>query len=215
MNDERETMNDEPRTTPDARRPTDDKENHTGHVDLSRVVSIPNILSISRLFLLPAILLLLQARQTGPALTLMAISWLSDALDGYFARRLNQVTNLGKILDHLVDKIWVGTVLVMLVATRGLPVFIAAAVIARDLLIVTGSFLIMDTRRKIVSSNTIGKITGTSFALLMLLYVIDNGYEVLRLPKLIALYVVVALVVISFANYVIVYLRTMRRKGEE
>jgi cardiolipin synthase len=181
------------------------------HLELTKALTVPNVLSISRLLLLPAILLLLQSRQTIPALTLMCISWLTDALDGHLARRLNQVTTLGKILDHFVDKIWVGTILVMLVAVRSLPVYIAAAVIGRDLLIVIGSLLILDTRRQIVSSNLVGKATGCSFALLMLLYVVDNGYRWLHLPKQIMVWIVTGLIAISFANYVVVYIRWMRR----
>jgi CDP-diacylglycerol--glycerol-3-phosphate 3-phosphatidyltransferase len=174
------------------------------------VTTIPNLLSISRLFLLPPILLLLQSRQPIPALGLMLISWLTDALDGYFARKLNQVTNLGRILDHLVDKIWVGAVLVMLAATRGLPRYIAAAVIGRDLLIAAGSLVIMNRRRHIVQSNIIGKATGTSFAILMLLYMIDNGFPWLKVPKVAALWTVTGLIGVSFVNYVVFYIRFMR-----
>jgi len=183
------------------------------HAEIPRVLNVPNVLSISRLFLLPAILLLLQSRQMLLALALMVISWITDALDGYLARRLNQVTAVGKILDHTVDKIWVGTVLVMLAATRGLPVLIPALVIGRDLLIVIGSLLILDRRRHVVSSNAIGKVTGFSFALLMILYVIDNNWPWMRQPKLVMLWVVGCMVVISFVNYVVVYIRAMRRAG--
>jgi cardiolipin synthase len=181
------------------------------HVEMPRLLNIPNILSISRLFLLPVILLLLQARQTIPALALMTVSWITDGLDGYLARRLNQVTTVGKILDHAVDKIWVGTVLVMLTSTRGLPVFIPALVIGRDLLIVIGSVLILDRRRYVVSSNALGKLTGCSFALLMVLYLVDNNWHWLRQPKLVMLWVVSCLVALSLVNYVVVYFRTMRR----
>jgi CDP-diacylglycerol--glycerol-3-phosphate 3-phosphatidyltransferase len=181
---------------------------------VTRVISIPNILSLSRLLMLPPILLLLQARQGTAALVLMIISWVTDGLDGYLARRLHQVTNLGKVLDHLVDKIWVGTILVMLAATRGLPFWIAGAVIGRDLLIVVGSLLILDQRRFVVSSNAIGRITGCAFALLMLLYVVDNGYHWMRWPKLVALWVVGALIAVSFLNYLWVYVRRMRNTGK-
>lgn len=177
---------------------------------MPRVLNIPNVLSISRLLLLPAILLLLQQRQTIPALALMVVSWITDGLDGYLARRLNQVTTVGKILDHVVDKIWVGTVLVMLAETRGLPVLIPALVIGRDLLIVVGSMLILDRRRRIVSSNPIGKITGCCFALLMTLYAVDNNWPWMRQPKQVMLWVVSCMVAISFVNYVVVYIRNMR-----
>lgn len=187
-------------------------EGQVHHVEMPRVLNIPNVLSISRLFLLPVILLLLRSRQTMiPALALMFVSWVTDGLDGYLARRLNQVTTVGKILDHLVDKIWVGTVLVMLVATRGLPVVVPALVIGRDLLIVIGSMLILDRRHHVVSSNVIGKITGCSFAALMILYLVDNKWSWMRQPKHVMLWVVSCMVAVSFVNYVVVYVRTMRR----
>lgn len=201
---------DKPMTTEPANHEGNDTAQEGGR--LSRIVSIPNVLSLSRLLVLPVILLMLQSRQMIPALALMLLSWITDALDGYYARKLHQVTTLGKILDHLVDKIWVGTILVMLVAIRGLPAYLAWAVIGRDLLIVAGSLMLLDRRREIVSSNVIGKITGSFFATLMLLYVVDNGYEWLQLPKRIVTWIVSGMIVVSLANYVVVYVRHMARR---
>lgn len=177
--------------------------------ELSRVVTLPNILSISRLFLLLPILLALQAHQTVVALGLMLTSWVTDALDGYFARRRNQVTNLGRILDHLVDKIWVGAVLVMLAATRELPRIIAGAVIGRDMLIALGSLIIIRRQRIVVQSDIIGKATGSSLAILMFLYILDNGLRWLKLARTVALWVAVGLTVASLVNYIVYYFRLM------
>jgi cardiolipin synthase (CMP-forming) len=182
----------------------------------ARIVTVPNILSVSRLFLLPVVLFLLYRRSGGAAVALMAVSWVTDALDGFFARRLNQVSNLGRVLDHLVDKVWVGSVLVTLVFISDLPLAIAAAVILRDLLILVGSGVIMRSRGSFVSSDVVGKITGFAFALLILFYT-------LRLPGLVKYkpavdYSVGALIAVSFVNYVTVFLRRMGRfdlPGEE
>jgi cardiolipin synthase len=182
----------------------------------SKLVTVPNILSLSRLMLLPVVLLLLFRRQGVAAVVVMAVSWTTDALDGYLARRLGQVSNLGRVLDHLVDKIWVGTVLVCLVYLSDLPLLIAGAVILRDLLILTGSIVIMKSKGSFVSSDVVGKIAGCAFALMILFYT-------LRLPALLRYrtavdYSVGVLVVVSFVNYTFMFLRKMARfrlPGEE
>ncbi len=172
-----------------------------------RILTLPNLLSLSRLVFLPIILLLLGRGQGIAALILMVVSWITDALDGYFARRFNQVSNLGRVLDHLVDKIWIGTVLVMLVIVRDLPVFIAAAVLGRDLLILAGSMVIMKARGTFVSSDVLGKMTGTAFALLIVFYTLS--LPCLQPYKLYVDSTITVLIVVSALNYFTVFLRWM------
>ncbi len=179
-------------------------------IDFERVLTLPNFLSLSRLFLLPLILFFLATKKDIAGLVLMLISWLTDALDGYIARRTNQVTNLGKILDHLVDKIWVGVILVTLVIVKDLPVWIAGVVIVRDLLIVVGASLIIQKKNQIFSSNIIGKITGFFLAVLMVSYLLDFSHSnVIKNTFLIA---VTVLVFSSFVNYLYRFIRALRTK---
>jgi cardiolipin synthase len=193
-----------------------DNHSRNSHTTAARIVTIPNILSVSRIVLLPIVLLLLFKHQNTAAVAVMVVSWSTDALDGYLARRLNQVSNLGRVLDHLVDKVWVGSVLVALMFIRDLPFFIAAAVILRDLLILAGSGVIMKTKGSFVSSDVVGKITGCAFALMIVFYTLE-------IPPLMKFksavdFVVTVLVVVSFLNYVTVFLRRMARfrlPGEE
>jgi len=182
----------------------------------ARIVTVPNVLSVSRLFLLPFVLFLLYRRSAPAAVAVMVVSWITDGLDGFFARKLHQVSNLGRVLDHLVDKVWVGSVLVTLVFISDLPLAIAAAVLLRDLLILAGSGVIMKRRGSFVSSDVVGKVTGCAFALLILFYT-------LRLPALARFkpavdYSIGALILVSFINYATVFLRRMghfRLPGEE
>ncbi|MEO0098035.1 MAG: CDP-alcohol phosphatidyltransferase family protein [candidate division WOR-3 bacterium] len=174
--------------------------------EVIRFANVPNFLTLSRLFLLPLILLFLITQQFHSALILMLLSWLSDALDGFLARRLNQVTEVGKILDHLVDKIWVGSVFVVLVLTKKLPFSIALGVIIRDLLIVLGgSFLIK--RGVIPYSNIFGKLTGFFFALLIVTYTLS--IKIIAQP---VLYITWSLLIISFFSYIPFFIRN--RKGK-
>ncbi|UCG42860.1 MAG: CDP-alcohol phosphatidyltransferase family protein [candidate division WOR-3 bacterium] len=175
----------------------------------ARLVTVPNLLSLSRLVLLPVVLLLLARNQDIAALAVMAVSWITDGLDGFLARRLHQVTDLGRVLDHLVDKIWTGAVLVTLVYLRDLPLLIAAAVILRDLLILTGSLVIMRSRGSFVSSDVLGKITGFAFALLVVYYTLQ--LSALQGYKTYVDYTIGILIVVSFLNYVAVFLKRMGR----
>lgn len=192
-----------------------------------RLLTVPNLLSISRLVMLPLVLFFLLRREAVAAVIVMFISWFTDTLDGYLARRLKQVTNIGRVLDHLVDKIWVGAVLITLVFISDLPLVIAGAVLVRDLLILAGNAMVMKVKGSFVSSDVVGKITGCAFALLILFYTLssDAGNSFLspflsRLDSLktFADYTVLVLIVVSFINYFVIFLRIMvrfRLPGEE
>ncbi len=184
----------------------------------TKILTIPNILSISRLFLLPVVLFFLFRRQPLPAIGAMLFSWSTDALDGYLARRLNQVSDTGRILDHLVDKIWVALVLISLVYISNLPLYIVGAVVLRDILILAGSAYLLKMRGSLVSSDVVGKITGCAFALLILFYTLtlDSNPGFLRriIPaiyrfKPFADWTVLVLIVVSFINYSFLFLRIM------
>ena len=195
--------------------------------DRVRILTVPNLLSISRLVMLPLVLFFLLRQEAVAAMTVMFISWFTDTLDGYLARRLKQVTNIGRALDHLVDKIWVGSVLITLVFISALPLVIAGAVLVRDLLILAGSAVVMKVKGSFVSSDVVGKITGCAVALLILFYTLssDAGNSLLspflsRLDSLktFADYTVLVLIVVSFINYLVIFLRIMvnfRLPGEE
>ncbi|MCX7732565.1 MAG: CDP-alcohol phosphatidyltransferase family protein [candidate division WOR-3 bacterium] len=184
----------------------------------AKIITIPNILSISRLLFLPLILFFLLQHESILAIITMLVSWSTDALDGFLARRLNQVSDTGKVLDHLVDKIWIAAVLVTLVYLSDLPFYLAVSVIIRDLLILTGSFILMKFRGKLVSSDAVGKLTGLAFALLILYYTLSinnrlagvySFISALGKYKYLVNVTVLVLIIISFLNYLVLFLRIM------
>lgn len=176
---------------------------------LARLLTLPNLLSVSRLLLLPPVLLLLIRGHSGAALALMSLCWLTDALDGYIARHTNRVTDLGKALDHIVDKIWVSSVLGILVSLRNLPIGLVIAVITRDLLILAGSTVLLKRRGTLPSSDIVGKITGFAFALLIVFYTLN--LQVLLRYKTYVDFTVSILIAVSFLNYLGAYLRQMTK----
>jgi cardiolipin synthase (CMP-forming) len=98
----------------------------------------PNLASLSRVALTPFIGLALahdNPRSTAIAVLLMIVAGVTDALDGYLARRLQQTTPLGLILDPVADKLFAAVTVVLLTMYREFPVWLAAIIIGRDLVI--------------------------------------------------------------------------------
>jgi CDP-diacylglycerol--glycerol-3-phosphate 3-phosphatidyltransferase len=124
--------------------------------------TISNLLSISRLFFVWPIAHLLQ--QNNPAmnvtiLVLIFLACLTDFLDGYLARKMNQISDFGKLLDPFADKVAIVITTLLLVHYRNFPLWLFGIMFARDLMIVLGAIFILGQRKFIVQSNWPGKIT--------------------------------------------------------
>ena len=97
--------------------------------------TVPNVLSSIRLALVPVFLLLLVNSKFTSALIVLAVAGITDYLDGYFARKFNQVTRLGQLLDPAADRLYIFSTLVGLAWTGLIPIWLAVAIIARDLML--------------------------------------------------------------------------------
>ncbi len=123
----------------------------------ARVATIPNVLSLLRLASVPIFVWLFVTGRETVAVVLYAIGASSDFLDGFIARRFAQVSELGKVLDPLADRVLILALAVALVARRALPLWLALAVIARDVLVLS-LFPALERRGVArIPVNTIGK----------------------------------------------------------
>lgn len=117
----------------------------------TRVFTIPNLLTFVRMGLIPVFATLLVYGKETAALIVFAIAGISDGIDGFIARRMKQQSELGIIIDPIADKLLMTTAFVMLTIPgllapgRHLPVpfWVTAAVIGRDILIITVAMSIM------------------------------------------------------------------------
>lgn len=98
-------------------------------------MTVPNLLSMLRLALVPVFLYLLLNERYLSAIVVLALSSLTDYLDGYFARRFNQVTRLGQLLDPAADRLYIFSTLVGLSITGIIPIWLALVIIGRDLVL--------------------------------------------------------------------------------
>jgi cardiolipin synthase len=100
---------------------------------------LPNAISILRIALVPPILILILRGEYGWALALFWFAGFSDGLDGYLAVRFDWTTRLGGLLDPAADKFLITGLFVTLAVTGDIPVWLAAVVILRDVVIVLGA----------------------------------------------------------------------------
>ncbi|MDD4938406.1 MAG: CDP-diacylglycerol--glycerol-3-phosphate 3-phosphatidyltransferase [Candidatus Shapirobacteria bacterium] len=134
-------------------------------------MNIPNILTVSRMVLIPIFLTFAilgnQSKNTdwyyGVAL-IFAISGITDFLDGYIARAKNQITKLGKILDPIADKLTMVTALLVANCIGVLNISVTIIIVFFEVIIVIGNYLITHTHAKklAISSRLLGKLK-TSF----------------------------------------------------
>lgn len=111
----------------------------------SSIVTIPNLLTFMRMALIPVFASLLFYGYSGWALVVFVVAGVSDGIDGFVARRFNQQSELGTIIDPIADKLLMTTAFIILtlpdifapVEHLPVPFWVTAAVIGRDVLIVT------------------------------------------------------------------------------
>jgi len=179
-------------------------------INVEKRWTISNVLSVSRILLLVPIVMLILKQQSGYRVTvliLMLVAAMTDFLDGLFARVLNQVTDFGRLLDPAADKICVITVAAALVLAGDVPLWYAALVALRDVLIVVGSALIITKRKVVVQSVWAGKFTVSFIAAYLILATMKMNF--LSQVKDFFLYLSTISLFVSFAVYIRIYQKHM------
>ena len=100
-----------------------------------RILTVPNLLSFARLLILPVVYWELASGRLLRGLLVGIVFGATDFVDGYVARRFDQVTRLGQLLDPMSDRLFIMTIAVALVVSGLLPWWLVAAVVVRDLLL--------------------------------------------------------------------------------
>lgn len=138
-----------------------------------RIFTIPNIISLFRLLLLVPICMCIWQDNLKAVAILITVVFISDYLDGYIARHFNQMSELGKILDPIGDKISFAVVLIVLYLKGSAPFWIVSLVIGRDLVLFITSIFVTKKYKLILPSNMIGKITVNILCILVVAYIFN------------------------------------------
>jgi cardiolipin synthase len=128
------------------------------------VVNVPNLLSFLRILLVPVFLWLLLDELFLAAIAVLAFAGLTDFLDGFLARKLNQTTKLGKMLDPVADRLYIFATLLALSATGYVPWWLAGLVILRDVLMLVSLPVLASVGYRSLPVHYLGK--ASTFALL-------------------------------------------------
>lgn len=167
-------------------------------------MNLPNKLTVFRVILIPFFVLFLLLDITAYdrwfALAIFIIASLTDFLDGHIARKYNLVTNFGKFMDPLADKLLVCSALVCLVAVDRIPAWMVIVIIAREF-IISGFRLVASDNGVVIAASYWGKFK-TTFQIIMICLMIAD-LAALQLLTAIVTWVAVILTVVSLVDYLV------------
>lgn len=167
-------------------------------------MNTPNLLTILRIAMIPFFVFFMLADVTAfdkyIALGLFVIASLTDTLDGYLARKYDLVTNFGKFMDPLADKLLVCAAMICLIETGKLASWIVIIIISREF-IISGFRLVASDNGIVIAASWWGKIKTVLQMVMIILLIADFG-GVFAILEIIAVYAALILTVISLVDYI-------------
>ena len=169
-------------------------------------MNTPNKLTIARVIMIPFFVAFLMYDIVGSAgkwvaLAIFIIASLTDTLDGYLARKYHLVTNFGKFMDPLADKLLVCSALICFTATGQLAGWITIIIIAREF-IISGFRLIAADNGIVIAASYWGKFKTVSQMILIILMIMDLPYSAFQMLIQIFVVIAVVLTVVSLVDYI-------------
>ncbi len=193
-----------------------------------RKMTIPNAMSFFRILLIPVFCVVFlidmdnTAKQYMWAGIILVLSGATDLFDGYIARKLNQVTDLGKLLDPVADKLTLAAVLVCVwVKFKNSYWFITplfAAMLAKEVIMIVGGLVLMKLGKKMVKAQWWGKVATAAFYVLMTAAVLIMGAENLPEKENIVAGLITAsavIMIIALMFYIVLGIKILKGKGPE
>ena len=172
-------------------------------------LNLPNQLTVLRLLLVPVIGVTLTSSASGHdqlSAAIYAAAAATDTLDGQIARRRKQVTDLGKFLDPLADKLLVITVLAILVSAGDLAFWVVVVIFAREF-VITGLRFVAAQQGVVIGASPWGKSKTLTQNLMIMLLIFARPYHVLHAAAMAAVGLAVASTVLSGLDYLWRYRR--------
>ena len=169
-------------------------------------MNLPNKLTILRVLMIPFFVLFMLMDITGAAdkwiaVALFVIASLTDFLDGYIARKYNLVSNFGKFMDPLADKLLVCAAMICLVEMGLIPAWVVIIIMSREF-IISGFRLIASDNNVVIAASYWGKFK-TVFQMVMICLMIANLGGVFDIVTKVVMWIAVALTIISLVDYLI------------
>ena len=177
-----------------------------------RILTLANGISISRIFLTLPLIYYLDKDNLTYAIGIILLIILSDLIDGWVARRVDEITHFGKLIDPVADKICMMVVIIFLIFKIGIPMFAFFLILAiRDIVLITIGVYLMFKRDRVFESNKTGKWFIFISSLMMLSFI-------LNLPLLISYtlyWVSLSLFTYSTYCYLDIYLKLFKEIDQD
>jgi CDP-diacylglycerol--glycerol-3-phosphate 3-phosphatidyltransferase len=181
----------------------------------TNVWTIPNVLTMIRLLLVPVFVVLFLKGHKMASLGVFIAASLTDMLDGYLARKLNQITDFGKLFDPLADKLMVLSAMVCQGIAGVFPWSAIIIVACKELFMVIGGLLMLKND-VVVYSNYVGKAAQVCFILSLVLAFFHDELAARGVQlDIILLWMTVALALCAMVIYSIGAVRTIRKRKAE
>ncbi len=172
-------------------------------------MNLPNKLTVLRVIMIPFFVFFLLTDYAGIAsryiaLALFCIASFTDFLDGYLARKHNLVTNFGKFMDPLADKLLVCSAMICLTAIQGddLPVWIVLIIIAREF-IISGFRLVASDNGIVIAASYWGKFKTVSHMAMIILLLLNIQNPIFVVVTQVVVWIALVLTIISLVDYVV------------
>lgn len=167
-------------------------------------MNTPNLLTILRIVLIPFFVFFMLAGGSEYskwiALAIFAVASLTDTLDGYLARKNQQVTNFGKFMDPLADKLLVCSAMICLIDSGKLASWIVIIIISREF-IISGFRLVAADNGIVIAASWWGKLKTVSQMTMIILLIADLGGFFTTL-EIVVTYIALVLTVVSLVDYI-------------
>ncbi len=171
-------------------------------------MNLPNKITMLRVIMIPFFAFFMLTDVVGNskyiAVAIFIIASLTDTLDGFIARKYNLVSNFGKFMDPLADKLLVSTALICFVSVpdNPMPVWGVIVIISREF-IISGFRLVAANEGIVLAASWWGKIKTTVQMVMSVLLIVNFDGEVIDIIESIFIYAAIALTVISLVDYLI------------
>ena len=172
---------------------------------------IPNILTIVRFLLIPVILFYIFTGNYLAAFIIFTISGITDIADGFIARKFNLVSNFGKLMDPLADKLTQISVLLSLTVIRIIPVWIIVIVLIKEIIMVSGASFLYG-KDVVVYSRWYGKLATVLFYIAIVFSLLEKQFVLTGIWQIIDL-ILYCLALITTIFALVMYIKTLYNKG--
>lgn len=168
-------------------------------------MNTPNKLTVARMILVPFLVVFMLTGWGGDAnrwicLAIFIVASVTDWFDGHLARKYNLITNFGKFMDPLADKLLVCSAMICMIETGKLPAWVVIIIIGREF-IISGFRLIAAENGVVIAANYWGKFKTVSQMIMIILLIVDFGGFFAILTE-VFIWLSVALTVISLLTYI-------------